>query len=97
MFGQAGEMMKMAGAYRKAQKQLKQTKSAGVSSKGTVAVLIDGSMELVDVEIKEGFSDLNPKQQAKEIKSAYKAARKELEKELRKNTSTDDLKEMLGM
>lgn len=91
------DLMKMVRNYQKTQNMLKTIKAAGSSKDGTVAMLINGTMDIVQVEVEQGIYDLKETQISANILEAFKAAKKELEKQLRQNTSPDQLKEMMGM
>lgn len=91
------EMMKMVRNYRKTQNMLKTIKAAGQSSDGMIGVLIDGTMDVIEVEVSEDFKNSTSGKLSSSILQAYKLAKKELEKQLRNNTSPDQLKEMMGV
>ena len=97
MLGNVGNMAKMVKTYRQTQNRLKALKAAGVSKDETIAVLMDGRMKIIEVEVKEEAEVLKAKELSKNFMQAYKAASKELERLLKENTSPDDIREMLGM
>lgn len=91
------DMMKMVRNYRKTQGMLKNIKAAGQSFDGLVAILIDGTMDVIEVEVSEQFKEATASGLSKAILQAYKLAKKELEKQLKNNTSPDQLREMMGI
>lgn len=91
------DMAKMVRNYQKTQNKLKKMQVAGMSKDETVGVLIDGTMNIVEVDVQDEAMSLSPKKLGDNFIEAYKAAKKELEKQMREQTSPEDLKEMLGM
>lgn len=91
------DMAKMVRNYQKTQNKLKKMQVAGMSKDETVGVLIDGTMNIVEVEVQDEAMELTANKMSSNFMEAFKSAKKELEKQMREQTSTDDLKEMLGM
>jgi DNA-binding protein YbaB len=91
------DIAKMVRNYQKTQSMLKGIKAAGLSKDETVGILMDGTMAIVEVEIQPEAMNLTAQQMSHNFMEAYKSAKKELEKQLKASTSTDDLKDMLGM
>jgi len=97
-------------ALYKAQQAKNQMKKVEAASKeGAVAVLLNGLNEITEVEMdieelgsytNDKLSEMELNQLAnklsKDVKKAVASAKKELEKELVKNTNIEDLKGLLG-
>lgn len=97
MFGKAKDLYAMQKEARAMQKQMKQLRVEGESDDELLKIVMNGIQEIEDIEI---HSDLlgveNKNDLVKALKQAWKAAQKNLQKEMMKDFDMDKLKGMLG-
>lgn len=95
--GNIKDLMKLQGEAKKMQDQMKQVIIEGRSKDEGVMIKIDGTQELIDIDISDDL--LNPlikDSLYKQIKESFKDAQKKLQKEMAKDFDMDKLKGMLG-
>lgn len=108
--GNMGSMLKKAPKLMQMQKKIKSLKAAGTSKSGNSAILINGSMDLQNVDVKDLLVDAGvDEKQAESLQSkiesevleAYKDAKKQMEKDLQSQMDElgidqDSIGQMLG-
>lgn len=93
---QTGKMLMKA---RQTQNKLKAITAVGKSTKGRVAVLINGLQEVEEVKLLVNTpSDFKSNKELEtEVIEALKTSRKEIEKKLQQDMDVDSIKDMLGI
>jgi len=93
---QIGKVNKLRKMGEQKKKEMEAIKVQGTSDKNRVNVTLNGTYEIVKLEIVNDIINTNNKEQLiKAITSAYNDARKKLEKELAKTMDISQIMEML--
>ncbi|MEI6462634.1 MAG: YbaB/EbfC family nucleoid-associated protein [bacterium] len=95
--GNVKDFFKLQSEAKKMQDQMKQLVIEGVSKDEGVSLTMDGTQEILEVELSDDL--LNPLMKdslVKQIKEASKDAQKKLQKEMMKDFDMDKLKGMMG-
>lgn len=97
-FGKIGEIYKLQKEARAMQKQMKALVMDGESKAGDVAVRVNGTYAVEDIDIDEELLRSDKKDELiKKLKQAFKSAHKKLQKEMMKDVDINKMKGMLGM
>lgn len=96
-FSQARDLMQMQKEAKKMQKKMQAILVTGVSKDSFVSVTLNGAQELEDIVISEELLGVDKKRLLiKDIKLAFKAAQKELQRSMMKDFDIDKLRGLLG-
>lgn len=97
-FLQAKELMKLQKEAKVMQKKMKSIRVTGSSRDGLVSVTLNGAQELEDIVIgSELLNESSKVRLVKNIKDAFGAAQKDLQKSMMKDMDINKIKGMLGM
>lgn len=91
-FKDLGKLQKMASETKKI---LEEIRATGVSKKGYVKVTLDGEKNLKNIEFSEDAMSITPDDLAKCVKEAHKAAAKDSEKAMKKQSKNSGLNDLL--
>ncbi|MBN2015959.1 YbaB/EbfC family nucleoid-associated protein [Candidatus Dojkabacteria bacterium] len=96
--GKVKDIYKLQKEARAMQKKMKALIIEGESKDGDVVVRINGTNELVDMDIEDSLlSSDNKLSLIKDIKQALKVANKKLQREMMKDMDMDKMRGMLGV
>ncbi|MBN1915400.1 YbaB/EbfC family nucleoid-associated protein [Candidatus Dojkabacteria bacterium] len=96
-FSKIKELYKLQKEAKEMQKKMKEKKISGLSKDEHVEIIIDGTQEILEINISDDLMSLDRKKDLeKEIKQAMEEAQKLLRKEMTKDMDIDKLKGMLG-
>lgn len=94
---QARDLARMQKEAKTMQKKLKATLVTGQSKDSAVSITINGAQEMEDIVISESLMNVESQRHlVKNIKQAYKAAQKLLQREMMKDFDFSKIKGMLG-
>jgi DNA-binding protein YbaB len=97
MFNQAKELYKLQKEAREMQKKMKAIKVEGLSDDEMVKVIMDGTQEIIEIEIDDEMMSVDLKKElVKSLKQGLKDAQKQVQKQMMKDMDISQLKNMLG-
>ena len=97
-FGKVGKLIQLQKEAREMQKNMKKINIDGASGKEDVVVRIDGTGEIIDIDMADELLTIDKKEELiKKLIEAYKNAQKKLQKEMMKDFDMEKMKGMLGM
>ena len=97
-FSQAKDLYKLQSEAKKLQKEMESKIFKGESKKSLVKVSVNGTGEIVDLEVDDILFDKDRKSDfIDHIKEAYKDAQKKIAKDMSKDMDLSKLKNMMGV
>jgi DNA-binding YbaB/EbfC family protein len=97
-FSQAKDLYKLQSEAKKLQKEMESKIFKGESKKSLVKVSVNGTGEIVDLDVDDILFDKDRKSDFIEhIKEAYKDAQKKIAKDMSKDMDLSKLKNMMGV